>query len=494
AATVFMLDMFRTSSKLLMILNGHEDCVNDIDFSNFNGQFICSGSDDKTVRLWDIESGKQIRVFNGHLTYVYCAKFSLYHRNYHNRNVICSSSNDKTIRFWDIKDNRQLKIFYENTHRIRTIELSTFSGGRYLCSGSYDKTIRLWDIDTSNLLCIFNRHEGCVRCVAISPLHSAKHNKNDSESNSIGVIGGNGYTICSGSDDNTIRIWDIEKTKQSIEFKGHDNTVISVKYGPNGSGNSGTSNTILSGSWDNSVRLWDIRSSRQIQVFNGHNTHLNVVEYSPFVVDNIEANEISNVICSGSWDNTLRFWDIRSSKKELHVMKENNDQNNGILCVKFIKFKNKRNYNENESNNCGVHLYISFDLNKKDAQKFEQQITNQLYKLFFFSKHLGEKQISFFLNEGTQENIFITFVKIYWIVLFVTIQKQEERLESKTTKKKSIAPKKKYTTYTHIQTFLKKKLTFKGFKGMQMHTGRFGACKSIKILRAMFWRKTCQQI
>ncbi|ETN98684.1 hypothetical protein RFI_38808 [Reticulomyxa filosa] len=153
-------------------------------------------------------------------------------------------------------------MFYEHTRCIRTIEFSAFSGGRYLCSGSYDKTIR---------------------------------------------------------------IWDIEKTKQLIEFKGHDNTVISVKYGPNKSGNSGTSNTILSGSWDKSVRLWDIRSSRQIQVFNGHNSHLNVVEYSPFVLDNMEVHEISNVICSGSWDNTLRFWDIRSSKKESHVMKENNN-------------------------------------------------------------------------------------------------------------------------------------------------------------------------
>ncbi|ETO07971.1 hypothetical protein RFI_29419, partial [Reticulomyxa filosa] len=159
-----------------------------------------------TVRLWNIESGKQVQLFNGHLSYVYCAKFSPYHRNYHNRNVICYSSNDKTIRFWDVTDNQQWKIFYEHTHC-------------WWCSGSYDKTIRLWDIDKSNSLRIFNGHKGCIRCVAISPLQSAKHNKNDNESNSIGVIDDNGYTISSGSDDKTIRIWDIKKTKQLIEFK-----------------------------------------------------------------------------------------------------------------------------------------------------------------------------------------------------------------------------------------------------------------------------------
>ncbi|ETN98526.1 NACHT and WD40 domain protein, partial [Reticulomyxa filosa] len=131
------------------------------------------------------------------------------------------------------------------------------------------------------------------------------------------------YTICSGSWDNTIRIWDIETTKQLSVFKGHKNFVMSVKYGSNE-----LLNTILSGSEDKSVRLWDIRSGQQIQV-------LMDIKYC------VNSSGNSNVICSGSDDNTIRFWDIRSNKNELYVIKGNAKIDGGILCLKFIGLKKK---------------------------------------------------------------------------------------------------------------------------------------------------------
>ncbi|ETO08240.1 WD repeat-containing protein [Reticulomyxa filosa] len=154
---------------------------------------------------------------------------------------------------------------------------------------------------------------------------------NNNERNNINAIGGSGYAICSGSFDTTVRIWDIETTKQLNVFKGHENWILSVKYGLNE-----LRNTILSGS-DESVRLWDIRSGQQIQVFKGHIYGVTCVEYSPFVIKNSTdvIGGSSNVICSGSIDNTIRFWDIRSNKNGLCVIKGDDEKDEGVMCFKM---------------------------------------------------------------------------------------------------------------------------------------------------------------
>ncbi|ETO33716.1 hypothetical protein RFI_03388, partial [Reticulomyxa filosa] len=160
ANTIFIFDTFYSSSKLLNTFNGHISTIYSIDYSIFNNhQYICSGSSDKTIRIWCIDINKQIKLLNKHLHEIYCIKFSKYYNNIYDRNVICSSSFDKTIRFWDIKKKKQFKIFNKYNNGVCGIEFSSFNSGRYLCSGSYDNNIHLWDIETSKLLNIYNGHK-----------------------------------------------------------------------------------------------------------------------------------------------------------------------------------------------------------------------------------------------------------------------------------------------------------------------------------------------
>ncbi|ETO13216.1 WD-repeat protein [Reticulomyxa filosa] len=329
----FSFDLFCSSSKLLKTFSGHTNTVWGIDCSTFDDcQFLCSGSHNNTIRVWNVETTKQIQFFSGHSRHVYSVKFS----PFHDHSIICSSSFDKTIRFWNFETAKELQVLNEHTGWVSGIAFSPFNKGRYLCSGSADKTIRLWDVETFQTLHIFNGHEHGVWCVDILPLQSNHH-----DDKHIGVIGGNGYTLCSGACDKTIRIWDIETAKELIIFKGHGDTVRSVKYSPCGT------NTILSGSDDSSVRMWDIRSKKEIHVFKGHTDTTWSVGYSPFVRSGKNSDD-TNIIYSGSSDNTIRFWDTRTNKK-LHMIK-GNDEDGGIISLQFLFLKNKEKRNKNTDN------------------------------------------------------------------------------------------------------------------------------------------------
>ncbi|ETN99165.1 WD-40 repeat protein, partial [Reticulomyxa filosa] len=231
---------------------------------------------------------------------------------------------------------------------VNTIQFSPFTGGRYLCSGSDDNTIRLWDVETSKSLHVFNGHSCYVWCVEFSPLQN-----NSKDTNKIGVVGGAGYTICSGSNDKTIRLWDIENTKQLAVFNGHESRVSSVKYSRNETSIVG-GNMICSGSGDKTVRLWDIRTGKQIHIFKGHTSDVLAVEYLPSENDSSD----TNIICSGSNDNTIRFWDIRANK-QLHEIK-GFDDNTEIRSFEFVPFdqdlKNNEKSKKNTKDCCGYSL------------------------------------------------------------------------------------------------------------------------------------------
>jgi WD40 repeat protein len=80
-------------------------------------------------------------------------------------------------------------------------------------------------------------------------------------------------------------------------FEGHTHTVTSVCFSPNGF-------TCLSGSWDETLRLWEVSSGRCLRIFEGHTNLVNSVTFSP-----------DGLTClSGSWDQTVRLWDISSGR------------------------------------------------------------------------------------------------------------------------------------------------------------------------------------
>ncbi|ETO12743.1 hypothetical protein RFI_24632, partial [Reticulomyxa filosa] len=122
---------------------------------------------------------------------------------------------------------------------------------------------------------------------------------------------------------------------------------------------------------------------QQIQVFNGHTNAVFSAEYSPFVIKNSIGN--SNVICSVSLDNTIRFWDIRSNKNQLYMIKGFKKKDNGIHCLKFILLKNKE-----KSKN------VFYDLKSHSYLWIINFFVEQEVKVFLFENIEGLKDMFYF--------------------------------------------------------------------------------------------------
>ncbi|EUC61975.1 eukaryotic translation initiation factor eIF2A [Rhizoctonia solani AG-3 Rhs1AP] len=141
---------------------GHAEIVNSVQFSP-DGTRVVSGSDDKTVRVWDVEHGTTVVTpLDGHTSWVLSVTFSP------DGSQIVSCSRDKTIRLWDTRSGRTIGDPYEG-HSDYVNSVAFSPRGTYVASGGYDKTVRVWDIRTGRQVQLHEEQTGSVTSVAFSP-------------------------------------------------------------------------------------------------------------------------------------------------------------------------------------------------------------------------------------------------------------------------------------------------------------------------------------
>ncbi len=239
-----------------------------------DGRRALSGSDDKTVRLWDVASGTELRCLEGHSDDVLAVAFSPDGRQ------ALTGSKDRTVRLWEVTSGRELQRFEGHTDRVSGVAFSP--DGRLALSGSWDQTLRLWDLKTHRERQRLAGHGGWVTSVAFSP---------------------DGRHVLSGSYDRTVRLWDTERGRELGRFEGHRKEVYCVAFSPDG-------RHVLSGGNDHTVRLWDVPSGQEVRTFTGHANAVIAVAFRP---DGRHALSGSSQYRQA--DHAIRLWDLKTGQE-----------------------------------------------------------------------------------------------------------------------------------------------------------------------------------
>ena len=170
------------TGKELTLLTGHTDRVTSLGFPA-DGRFLASGSFDRTVRLWDIDTGKQTAVFAGHWGGIAAIVVSP-----DGKSVVSGGSWDSTLILWDTETGEQIKCHIRYTDNLirrfkiwldksrtvpdpNAIEVLAFSpDGKTFVSGHRDSTLRLWDAETGRKSATVKDHKrGGIDGLAFSP-------------------------------------------------------------------------------------------------------------------------------------------------------------------------------------------------------------------------------------------------------------------------------------------------------------------------------------
>jgi WD40 repeat protein len=200
-----------------------------------DGKTAVSGSLDRTVKLWDLNSGKLRRTFAGDSGPIDSLAIDP------NGQVVASGSRDGMIRIWDL-DTGELLRSLPASSSVYSVAISP--DGRRLVSGSENGAIKLWDLKTGEQLRTFRQFPNFRNLTRTLSMAA-------NEVWSV-TISPDGQRVASSGSDELIRLWDLNTGKLLHIFDSQTAGIPSVVFTPSGQ-------TLVSGSRSGNVKLWNIQ-------------------------------------------------------------------------------------------------------------------------------------------------------------------------------------------------------------------------------------------
>jgi WD40 repeat protein len=263
---------------LIRTLEGHTGEVYAVAVTP-DGDRAISASDDRTLRLWDLETGQTLRTLEGHT-----ARISAVAITPDGRSAVVGAING-TLQLWDLETGQPICTLEGHTDMIHAVAVTPDGCRAVSASGSDDNTLRLWDLESGQTILALVGHKGPVTAVAVTP---------------------DGRRAVSGSTDKTLRLWDLE-SGQTIHILYTSDYLATVSMMPDG-------HRAVSASSAGTLRVWDLESGQILRELDAGHTRVWAVAVTP---DGLW-------VVFGGDGQTLRLWDLDNGKEIATFVGENN--------------------------------------------------------------------------------------------------------------------------------------------------------------------------
>lgn len=230
----------------------HSNSILELAYSS-DGQRLFSCSADKTVIIWDSNTGARIKKLRNHQTYVNSISSAS-----SDPNLLVSVGDDCYVNVWDTRK-RKCAMSFRDKYQLTSVTFDKTSS--QVIVGGIENSINVWDLKKRGLHYSMMGHLDTITGLSVSP---------------------DGYHLLSNSMDNTLKSWDISAftTMSRLEktFVGHEHNfeknLLRCSWCPNG-------NLITAGSSDRNVFIWSFNTSDIVYKLPGHRGSVNEVVFSP---------------------------------------------------------------------------------------------------------------------------------------------------------------------------------------------------------------------